>query len=331
MRPVRQSLNMLYGIPEIGESRGFVVSSFFFMLKIAYDPIYAHPLPEGHRFPMAKYELIPEQLLYEGVITADQIFSPQLPDEKWILNAHTLDYWNKLKLLQLTEKEMRVIGFPLSAALVERELRIAQGSMDCALYALENGVALNVAGGTHHAFAGRGEGFCILNDFAIAAYYMLQSGKAGRILIVDLDVHQGNGTASVFTAEPRVFTFSMHGQHNYPFRKEKSDLDIGLADRTTGPEYLDILEKQLPALIERVKPDMVFYLAGVDVLSTDKYGKLLLSPGDCNSRDTFVFDTCYRHSLPVNVAMGGGYSPLVRDIVDAHCNTFKAAASVYGY
>lgn len=300
------------------------------MLHIAYDPIYAHSLPEGHRFPMLKYELIPEQLIREGVITENNLFSPEPLDEATVLRTHNVDYWHRMKNLKLSYREMRAIGFPLSAELVEREVRIAKGTIDCAYYAMEHGVALNVAGGTHHAFADKGEGFCLLNDFAIASNYLLDNKLAKQILIVDLDVHQGNGTASLFKDEKRVFTFSMHGAHNYPFRKEQSDLDIGLKDGTTGSEYLSILAKELPRLIDSIKPDFIYYLSGVDVLETDKFGKLLLTIDECKKRDEFVFNLCKRHQIPVAVAMGGGYSPQVRDIVNAHCNTYKAAKDIFG-
>lgn len=299
------------------------------MLKIAYHPLYAHPLPEGHRFPMLKYELIPGQLLYEGIINADNLFAPEALDETTLLLTHDDDYWQRMKTLQLTEREMRAIGFPLSAQLVEREIRICRGTIDCALYARQYGVSLNVAGGTHHAFTDRGEGFCLLNDFAIAANYLLQQHLAKRILIIDLDVHQGNGTASIFAKRPSVFTFSMHGQHNYPFHKEVSDLDIGLPDGITGAEYLQILAEHLPKLIDSFKPDFVFYLSGVDVLDTDKFGKLKLSIQDCAQRDKIVFEQCRQAGLPVAVAMGGGYSPSVKHIVEAHCNTFQLAKNIY--
>jgi len=297
---------------------------------IAYDPIYAHPLPEGHRFPMMKYELIPEALIYEGLATPNDFFSPPELDETIILWTHDEDYWQRMKTLQLTDREMRAIGFPLSAGLVARERRIARGTIDCAQYALAHkSVALNVAGGTHHAFANRGEGFCLLNDFAIAANYLLHTGQASSILIVDLDVHQGNGTAALFEQEQQVFTFSMHGQHNYPFRKETSDLDVGLADGISGKEYLQLLEETLPPLLDRIQPDIVFYLAGVDVLATDKYGKLKLSLADCYARDHFVFTECKKRNLPVTVSMGGGYSPKLADIVTAHTGTYRAAIDVY--
>ena len=299
------------------------------MLTIAYDPIYAHPLPEGHRFPMLKYELIPGQLLHEGVITEANIFSPEPLAEDIILRTHTADYWQRMKAGELTAKEMRAIGFPQSAVLVEREIRISKGTIDCCLNAMQYGVSLNVAGGTHHAFANRGEGFCLLNDFAIVSNYLLDNNFLKKILITDLDVHQGNGTASIFQNDDRVFTFSMHGEHNYPFHKEKSDLDIGLPDKTNGDEYLSILQKTLPGLIEKVKPDIMCFVAGVDVLSTDKFGKMKLTIEDCKHRDEIVFKLCKQHNIPVAVSMGGGYSPDIKDIVEAHCNTYKAAKDIY--
>lgn len=299
------------------------------MLKIAYDPIYAHPLPEGHRFPMLKYELIPEQLKHEGVITDKHLFSPEPLDEATILLTHDRDYWARMKALELTYREMRAIGFPLSAELVEREIRIAQGTIDCAKNAMQYGVSLNVAGGTHHSFSDRGEGFCLLNDFAIAANYLLKNGVINQALIVDLDVHQGNGTAALFNNKKEVYTFSMHGAHNYPFHKEKSDLDIGLPDGINGNDYLNILTSNLPKIIQQVKPDIIFYLSGVDVLETDKFGKLKLTIDDCKQRDEIVFEHCLKNDVPVAVSMGGGYSPDIKDIVTAHCNTYKAAKSIW--
>lgn len=299
------------------------------MLMIAYDPIYAHPLPEGHRFPMVKYELIPEQLLHEGKITPQNLFSPKPCPEEVILLTHDVGYWNDLKNLSLTSSHIRRIGFPLSAQLVEREIRIAQGTVDCCYFALKHGIALNVAGGTHHAFADKGEGFCLLNDMAIAANYLLQNNLATQIAIIDLDVHQGNGTAKIFEKEKRVFTFSMHGGHNYPFIKEKSDLDVPLPDGIGDQEYLTLLKSHLSVIAETVKPDFVFFLSGVDVLATDKFGKLGLTQQGCRQRDELVFSFCKQNNLPCVVAMGGGYSPNIRDIVNAHCNTFTLALDVW--
>jgi acetoin utilization deacetylase AcuC-like enzyme len=299
------------------------------MLKIAYDPIYAHPLPEDHRFPMLKYELIPAQLLHEGVISRSNLFSPDLLAEDIIIRTHDENYWHQLRDLTLPPKEQRRTGFPLSARLVEREIRIAKGTIDGCRYAFESGVAFNVAGGTHHAGSNWGEGFCLLNDQAVAANYLLDNELAKSILIIDLDVHQGNGTAQIFENEPRVFTFSMHGANNFPYRKERSDLDIPLQDGVSDDEFLGILKTTLPRLIEKQKPDFIFYLSGVDILATDKLGKLALSKEACKARDQFVFEQCITHNIPAQVSMGGGYSPQIKDIVEAHCNTFKAAIDLY--
>ncbi len=298
------------------------------MVKIAWHPLYAHPLPEGHRFPMLKYELIPEQLLHEGVITEKNLFAPEPVEEDVVLLSHQKEYWNELKMLTLPAKEQRRIGFSLNAQLLERELRIAKGTVEGALYALKYGIAFNVAGGTHHAGSNWGEGFCLLNDQAIAANYLLKNNLASRILMIDLDVHQGNGTAEIFYSEQRVFTFSMHGDKNFPFRKERSDLDIPLEDGLTDQLYLHKLKETLPSLLKH-KPDFVFYLSGVDVLESDKLGKLAMSKEGCKERDKMVLQFCKDNHLPVQVSMGGGYSPNIKDIVDAHCNTFKIGLDIF--
>jgi acetoin utilization deacetylase AcuC-like enzyme len=299
------------------------------LLKIAFDPIYAHPLPEGHRFPMLKYELIPEQLLYEGTITQHNLFAPNVCDDEVVLWTHDKEYVEKLHQQTLSAREQRHIGFPQSPQLTRREFVITQGTIDCCHFAMEHGVALNVAGGTHHAFANRGEGFCLLNDFGVAANYLLKKGFAHKILIIDLDVHQGNGTASLFEKEPRVFTFSMHGAHNYPFHKEKSDLDIGLNDGTDDKLYLSLLQNTLHTLLDQLQPDFAFYLSGVDILSTDKFGKLKVSMAGCKQRDEMVFSQLKAKGIPCVVAMGGGYSPDIKTIVEAHCNTFRVAKDIY--
>lgn len=299
------------------------------MLKIAYDPIYKYKLPEGHRFPMIKYELIPEQLLYEGTVSEKNFFSPVPLDEGSILLTHTADYWNRLRDQQLTEREIRAIGFPLTPQLVERSRVIASGTLQCAFFAQQYGVAMNVAGGTHHAYAFRGEGFCCTNDIAVAANYLLHHNIVSKILVVDLDVHQGNGTAHIFRHEPRVFTFSIHGAKNFPLRKEVSDLDIGLPDGTDDKTYLAILQKTLPGLIEKVQPQMVFYLSGVDVLASDKLGRLGLTPAGCRERDRFVLETCKKNGLPVAISMGGGYSESLAIIVEAHANTYRMAQEIF--
>ncbi len=299
------------------------------MLKIAYSPIYHHQLPAGHRFPMAKYSLIPEQLLYDGTCTEANFFAPEKLTEEQVLRTHTPEYWNKLKTVNLSRKEERKTGFPLTAKLVEREITICRGTIDNCLYALQHGVSMNIAGGTHHAYADSGEGFCLLNDIAIASHYLLDKKLAKQILVVDLDVHQGNGTAKIMENEKRVFTFSMHGAKNYPMHKEASDLDIALPDGTEDELYLKVLKEQLPGLIDEVKPDFIFFQSGVDVLQTDKLGRLALTMEGCKARDRFVFETCKKHNLPVAVNMGGGYSPRLADIVDAHANTFRLAQEIW--
>lgn len=299
------------------------------MIYIAWHLLYAHPLPEGHRFPMLKYELIPEQLLHEGTIQQSNLFSPVPAKEDEILLTHDKNYWKQLKDLTLSEKDQRRIGFPLNLQLVERELRIAQGTIDGVKFALTNGIAFNVAGGTHHAGSNWGEGFCLLNDQAIAANYLLNNKLSNRILIIDLDVHQGNGTAEIFKNESRVFTFSMHGDKNFPFRKEISDLDVALGDGMEDFEYLSLLTKNLEKAFEKAQPDFVFYLSGVDVLTTDKLGKLSLSKAACKERDQIVLEACKAKSLPVQVSMGGGYSTDIKDIVDAHCNTYRLAFDLF--
>lgn len=299
------------------------------MLKIAWSPKYCHPLPEGHRFPMEKYNLLPEQLLYEGTVTEDNFFSPVSLDEKWILNTHDEGYFHKLKQLQLSKSEIRKTGFPLSQALVEREVHIMHGSVQAAVFAHEYGIAMNIAGGTHHAFSDRGEGFCLLNDIAIAANYLLATKLSKKILVVDLDVHQGNGTAQIFRNEDRVFTFSIHGAANYPMHKEQSDLDIGLPDKIGDEEYLKILRKSIYPLLEKVAPDFIIYQSGVDVLASDKLGRLGLSLQGCKERDRIVLELAFQNEIPIMCCMGGGYSERISQIIEAHANTYRLAQEIY--
>ncbi len=299
-------------------------------MRVAYSPVYKYPLlPPGHRFPMEKYDLLPEQLLLDGTLTEDDFFHPVPLEEAQILRTHTAEYWTKLKTGNLSRAEIRAMGFPFHERLIWRSRHIAAGTLQCYDYAVKDGIALNIAGGTHHAFADRGEGFCIFNDNAIACNELLYEGKIAQAMIVDLDVHQGNGTAKIFENEPRVFTLSVHGENNYPLRKEKSDVDIAIADGTDDRQYLRILEDNLPRLMKMVVPDVVFYLSGVDVLSSDKLGRLALSKEGCMARDRFVFELCKASGIPVVVSMAGGYSHNLRDIVEAHANTFRVARRVY--
>lgn len=278
---------------------------------------------------MSKYEVLPQQLLHEGTLVESNFFAPEPLAERWILRTHEVDYWNRLKALSLTPQEIRRTGFPLSHELVDREIRIANGTLMATLYARQHGIAMNIAGGTHHAFTNRGEGFCLLNDIAIAANYLLAEQLANKILVVDLDVHQGNGTAQIFAQEDRVFTFSMHGANNYPLHKELSDLDIGLKDYTTDDFYLKTLDVNLKALIDQLQPDFMFFQSGVDILDTDKLGRLSITREGCKARDRLVLQLARQHKIPLVVSMGGGYSPDFRDIIEAHANTYRLAQEIF--
>jgi acetoin utilization deacetylase AcuC-like enzyme len=300
------------------------------MVRIAYSPIYKYNLPEGHRFPMEKYSLLPEQLLYQGIVEESAFFYPEPLKDEEILLTHTKEYLEKLNGNSLSKKEARAIGFPIRPELIWRGKHISNGTYQCAKYALKEGAALNIAGGTHHAFADRGEGFCIFNDFAIASNLLLHRGEVKKILIIDLDVHQGNGNANIFHGDPRVFTFSVHGAKNYPLKKEKSDLDVGVPDGIEDKDYLRLIERYVPQLVEAVEPELIFYLAGVDVLETDKLGRLKLTKEGCRKRDQIVFEAARKNDVPIAVSMGGGYSHRISDIVDAHANTFRMAMENFG-
>ena len=299
------------------------------MLNIAYHPIYQLPLPEGHRFPMEKYDLLPKQLLYEGTCEKEDFFAPEKIPNAIIESVHDTKYLDRLLNLALDPKEVRKIGFPLSQQLIDREIIIAGGTVEGAKRALTDGIAMNIAGGTHHAFSAWGEAFCLLNDQAIAAQFLIDQQLVNRVLIVDLDVHQGNGTAEIFKNNPAVFTFSMHGAKNYPFHKEESDYDLAMEDGTNDTTYLNSLKSALPHLLEKVKPDFIFYLCGVDVVATDKLGRLGMSIAGCKARDAFVLESCKSLDIPVQCSMGGGYSKDIKIILEAHANTFRIAKEIY--
>ncbi len=299
------------------------------MIRIAYHPCYYLDLPEGHRFPMDKYRLLPEQLLYEGLFQQENFFAPEKIALEKVSRVHTQAYIDKLLSLQLSKQEIRKSGFPLSQALVDREQIIAQGTIYNVHYAIESGVSMNIAGGTHHAFSDRAEAFCFFNDQAIAAQYILDQGIAQRITIIDLDVHQGNGTAEIFSTVPEVFTFSMHGKANYPFKKEQSDLDVELESSITDDVYLQLLEQHLKEIHQKFEPQFIFYLSGVDILKSDKLGKLNLSIQACKRRDAIVLSYAKHYQIPIQISMGGGYSPQLRTIVDAHTNTFREAHRIF--
>ena len=299
------------------------------MLKIAFDKSYKHPLDENHRFPMIKYDLMPEQLLRENTCTNENFFRPLNLDNNLALLTHSKDYYERFSSLSLTKKEIRPIGFPMSRELVEREKKIARGTIDCAEFSIQNGISMNIAGGTHHAFRDRGEAFCMLNDQAIAANYLLEKNMVSKILIVDLDVHQGNGTASIFNKNKNVFTLSFHGKKNYPFKKEISDLDIDFPDRTDDKLYLSKLNEILPKVVDEFMPDFMFYLAGVDVLENDKLGRLSMTINGCKERDKFVLKLARKNKIPIQISMGGGYSVNIKDILEAHSNTYRLAQEIF--
>jgi acetoin utilization deacetylase AcuC-like enzyme len=299
------------------------------MLKISFDQKYIYPLEENHRFPMIKYELIPEQLIRENTCTDQNFFSPNKISDHDVLLTHEESYFKKLVSQNLSKSEQRPIGFPMSEELVEREKIISQGTIDCALYSLKNNVSMNIAGGTHHAFYDRGEAFCMLNDQAIAANYLIENKLCNKILIVDLDVHQGNGTASIFSNNKNVFTLSFHGKNNYPFKKENSNIDIEFENGVDDKFYLQKLKNILPKTLEEFQPEFIFYLSGVDVLENDRLGKLSLSLEGCKERDRYVLSLCKQNNIPVQISMGGGYSFELKNIIEAHSNTFRLAQEIF--
>ena len=299
------------------------------MIFIAYHPCYELKLPKGHRFPMSKYPLLREQLVYEGTFSKENFFSPKKLDLEIIEKVHDKNYIQKLLSLSLNKREIRRIGFPFNKELINREMTIAGGTIECCLRAFDNRISFNIAGGTHHAFSNRGEAFCLLNDQAIAAQHLINKFDIKKILIIDLDVHQGNGTAEIFCENTNVFTFSMHGKKNYPFQKTNSDMDIELLDGTKDQQYLNILNEKLNIIFDKVKPEFVFYLSGVDILKTDKLGRLSMTIQGCKSRDEIVFKKCFEGKIPVQCSMGGGYSDDLKVILEAHSNTFRTASKIF--
>ena len=280
---------------------------------------------------MEKYDLIPRQLVYEGILSESQILAPKQIDLELVTQVHDNEYLHRLYNGLLTPREQRVSGFVHSPLLIERELVIMEGTRLAAEYAYKNkSVGFNVAGGTHHAFTNRAEGFCLLNDQAISAQWLLNETDVKKILIIDLDVHQGNGTAEIFQNEPAVFTFSMHGRNNYPLQKEQSDLDVPLEDGCDDETYLNLLKDALQQIENQFTPDFIFYQCGVDILKTDALGKLGVSMEGCKQRDEMVFQFAKRLDVPVVCSMGGGYSKEIKYIVDAHVNTFKLGQYYFG-
>ena len=278
---------------------------------------------------MEKYELLPQQLLLEGTCEAADFFVPKPAKMNQVLRVHSKEYVDRLCNLELSKNEIRSIGFPLSEDLIKREFLIAGGTIMGAEKALDCGIAMNIAGGTHHSFHDRGEAFCLLNDQAICAQHLLDKGYAKKILIIDLDVHQGNGTASIFRNNKDVFTCSVHGAKNYPFRKEVSDYDVSMEDNCSDSVYIDEIKSLLPKLYDKIMPDFIFYLSGVDILESDKLGRLGMSINGCKMRDELVLSFIKEKGIPVQCSMGGGYSKDLRVIIEAHANTFRVAKTLF--
>jgi acetoin utilization deacetylase AcuC-like enzyme len=296
-------------------------------MRAFYCDHFVLPLPEGHRFPMAKYRLLRERVLAEGIVAPADLLEPVAADWDDLRLVHTAEYVTGVANGTLPREIQRRIGFPWSPEMVERARRSVGGTIAAARTALIEGSAANLAGGTHHSFSDRGEGFCVFNDIAVAARVLRRDGRIERALVVDLDVHQGNGTAAIFADEPAVFTCSVHGASNFPFHKEVSDLDIALADGTGDETYLEIVRREVPALLARHRPDLVFYLAGADPYEGDRLGKLKLTIDGLRERDAIVFAACRAAGLPVAVSMGGGYAEDVDAIVHIHANTIREAAA----
>jgi acetoin utilization deacetylase AcuC-like enzyme len=307
------------------------------MLKVAYSSVYNFKFPIKIRFPIVVYELIYKQILAENDGNNDVFFEPKPLSEDIILLTHTAEYWHRLSQQLLTEKELLLLGYPQSRKLVQRSATIADATVQCALFAQKYGVSINITGGTHHAFTDHGEVFCQLNDVAIAANYLIHKDLYKRILIIDLDVHQGSGTAEIFNKSPNkwrdkeggVFTFSMHNKFNYPLTKEESDLDIELQDGMEDKLYLDFLTDNLHNLFDNLQPDFVFFNAGIDVIANDKLGRLALTIEGCRERDKMVFEKCKAHNVPVVAVMGSGFNNVSAIIVEAHLNTYRMAKQVF--
>jgi acetoin utilization deacetylase AcuC-like enzyme len=294
------------------------------MYKVFYTPRYYADIGEGHVFPIRKFELVRDRLLAEGTLAPSEIIEPQPAPIADVLLVHTEDYVTRLRAGALTPRELRRLGLPWSKALVRRSFLATGGTIGAARAALAEGIASNLAGGTHHAFPERGEGFCVLNDVAVAVRVLRRDGLIGRAAVVDLDVHQGNGTATIFEDDAGVFTFSVHGAKNYPVFKARSTLDVELPDGTGDDVYLRTLAEHLPRVFAD-RPDLVFYLGGADPYAGDKLGRLSLSIDGLRARDEFVLGECRARGVPVATVMSGGYAADINDTVEIHCNTIRAA------
>ena len=300
-------------------------------MKVFYSDRFVLPLPAGHRFPMVKYSMLRERVAAEGICAPDELRVPRPVSDEEILRAHESTYLRRVVDGTLTRREMRRIGFPWSERMVERSRRASGGTLGAGLAALEEGLAANLAGGTHHAFAGQGEGYCVFNDSAIAARAVQAEGLVERIVVVDTDVHQGNGTAAILRGDPTVFTFSIHGAKNFPFRKEESDLDAALPDGADDGEFLEALDKGLEEALDASRAELAIYLAGADPYEDDRLGRLSVSKEGLAERDRLVLETCRERGIPVAVTMAGGYARKVEDTVEIHFRSVERAASLLNH
>ena len=296
--------------------------------RIFYSPYYYADIGEGHVFPIRKFELVRDKLLAEGTLIASEISEPEPANVEDLLLVHTEDYITRLRNGTLTPKEVRKLGLPWSESLVRRSFHAISGTINASLHAIESGIASNLAGGTHHAYPDRGEGYCVLNDVAVSIRVLQREGLARKFLIVDLDVHQGDGTAFIFQDSPEVLTLSMHGAKNYPLFKQRSTIDIELADGTGDKEYLDTLNQVLPRLLVH-DPDIIFYLAGADPYEKDKLGRLGLTIDGLRHRDAMVLEFARSNGIPIVTTMSGGYAAEIDDTVEIHCNTIRAVKEVF--
>jgi acetoin utilization deacetylase AcuC-like enzyme len=297
-------------------------------MNVFYSDHFVLPLPEGHRFPMVKYSMLRERVERDGICGPGELSTPRAVTDQEILRAHDLDYLNRVVSGTLTQKEIRRIGFPWSQKMVERSRRASGGTLSACLAALDEGFAANLAGGTHHAFSDKGEGYCVFNDSAIAARAVQAAGLAERVVVIDTDVHQGNGTAAILTGDPKVFTFSIHGAKNFPFNKEESDLDAPLPDGAGDTVFLATLERCLQVALDAADADLAIYLAGADPFEKDRLGRLSVTKAGLAERDRIVLETCKERAIPVAITMAGGYARKVQDTVDVHFQSIRRAAEL---
>ncbi len=295
-------------------------------MKVFYSDHFVLPLPEGHRFPMVKYSMLRERVAESGICGPGELRMAEPVSDEEITRAHSPDYLKRVVSGALTDKEVRRIGFPWSPRMVERSRRASGGTLGACLSALEDGFAANLAGGTHHAFADRGEGYCVFNDSTIAARAVQAAGLVERVLVIDTDVHQGNGTAAILRSDPTVFTFSIHGAKNFPFHKERSDLDVPLPDGARDTEFLPALQAGLEAALDAAGAQLAIYLAGADPFEDDRLGRLSVTKRGLAERDRLVLEACRGRGIPVALTMAGGYARRVEDTVDVHFQSIQRMA-----